>query len=39
MPYFNQEIKLSEKLYPLEFDVPDSIKKKIYAPEVVGKVM
>lgn len=39
MPTANQELMLTEKLYPLGMDIPDAIKKKIFAPEVMGKVL
>jgi len=26
-------------MYPTNFEIPDNIKKKIFAPEVVGKVI
>lgn len=39
MPTANQELLLTEKLYPLGMDIPDVIKKKIFAPEVLGKVL
>lgn len=39
MPTANQELMLTEKLYPIGMDIPDAIKKKIFAPEVLGKVL
>jgi hypothetical protein len=32
-------MRLTEKLYPLGLDIPDNIKRKIFAPEVIGKVL
>ena len=39
MPTSNQEIRLCEKLYPLGLEIPENLKKKIFAPEVIGKVL
>jgi hypothetical protein len=39
MPTANQELRLTEKLYPLGLDIPEAIKRKIFAPEVLGKVL
>jgi hypothetical protein len=39
MPSFDKDMCFSEKMYPLSFEIPDRIKKKIFAPEVIGKVL
>jgi hypothetical protein len=39
MPTSSQDILLPEKLYPLGLDIPDALKRKIFAPEVIGKVL
>ena len=39
MPTSGQDIRLPEKLYPLGLEIPDALKRKIFAPEVIGKVL
>jgi hypothetical protein len=39
MPTSGQDIRLPEKLYPMGLEIPDALKRKIFAPEVIGKVL